>query len=70
MARYELVVEGMSCGHCVAALKRELEREPGTSPLEVHVGGAFLELGFPPPEGSVQKAVERAGFRFVSLTRA
>ncbi len=33
----------MSCGHCVAAVRRALEAAPGVAPGKVEVGAADLD---------------------------
>ena len=39
-----LAIEGMSCTHCVAAVRAALESVPGASVLSVEVGSAKVSL--------------------------
>ena len=65
-----LRVTGMNCGHCVAALTRELSGVPGLSSLAVEVGLARFEAAEPFDETSVRAAVEEAGFSVAAVERA
>jgi copper chaperone len=38
-----LVIDGMSCDHCVARVKRTLDAIPGVTTRQVRVGGAEVE---------------------------
>jgi copper chaperone CopZ len=40
MQRIELAVQGMTCGHCVAAVRRALEEQDGVQVEEVAIGSA------------------------------
>jgi len=42
MERVELTIEGMSCDHCVRAVRGRLERTPGVTVEDVRVGSAKL----------------------------
>ena len=63
-----ITIDGMSCGHCVAAVKREFLMIPNLKIHDVKVGSAVVEL-----ESSdnaiemVKKAVETAGYDVVSI---
>ena len=43
MERVELTIEGMSCEHCVRAVKGRLERTPGVKVNDVQVGSATID---------------------------
>jgi len=43
MERLELTIEGMSCEHCVRAVKGRLERTPGVKVNDVQVGSATID---------------------------
>jgi len=43
MERLNLTIEGMSCDHCVRAVRGRLERTPGVKVDDVNVGSATLE---------------------------
>ena len=44
MERLTLTIEGMSCEHCVRAVRGRLERTPGVKVDDVQVGTATLEF--------------------------
>ena len=44
MQKIHLAIEGMSCGHCVARVRRALEGIEGVRVSAVHVGSADVEL--------------------------
>ena len=43
MAQVNLSIEGMSCGNCVAHVKKALEGLPGVSPRSVEIGRAEVD---------------------------
>ena len=62
-----LNIEGMSCGHCVMAVKKELSKLAGVTVESIEVGKARVQID----EAAVSsdrlvKAVEEAGYRVVS----
>ena len=63
MPTIALSIQGMSCGHCVHAVKRALESVPGVSVTDVHVGAASVvtELN-PVPVDAIKAAIEDAGY--------
>jgi copper chaperone CopZ len=44
MERLTLTIEGMSCEHCVRAVRGRLERTPGVKVDDVQAGTATLEF--------------------------
>ena len=63
MPTIALSIEGMSCGHCVGAVKRALESVPGVSVKDVRIGAASLETELTPaPIDAIKGAVEGAGY--------
>jgi copper chaperone len=56
MERVELTIEGMSCEHCVRAVRGRLERTPGVKVDDVQVGSATVE--FDPAATSVDDLEE------------
>ncbi|MHB8735428.1 MAG: heavy-metal-associated domain-containing protein [Terriglobales bacterium] len=44
MHSIQLKIEGMSCGHCVAAVEKALDRTPGVLQRSVNVGSATVEI--------------------------
>ena len=56
-------VEGMSCGHCVAAVSGEVGAVPGVGAVEVDLAAGRVTVrgeGF--ADGAVLAAVEEAGY--------
>ena len=72
MQTIHLTIEGMSCGHCVARVRRTLQDIEGVQVKSVVVGAADAEID--PARTSAEaltKAVSDAGYAArVSATRA
>ncbi len=67
MKSHELVIEGMSCNHCVMHVKKELAKISGLVIEDVQIGKARVQYD----EASVTQqnlaqAVQEAGYRLVS----
>jgi copper chaperone len=65
---HELIIEGMSCGHCVMAVKKQLGLLPGVTVESVEIGKAriiFDEAKV--PHGVLASAIEAAGFRLAGV---
>ena len=64
MSRLTLTIDGMSCGHCVAAVRSELARQPGVKVEHVAVGSATVS--YDPSQCSpsaISQAVTQAGYQ-------
>lgn len=60
-------VEGMTCSHCVAAVREEVAAVPGVRDVEVDLGSGRLRVaGDGVREDLVRAAVAEAGYRVVS----
>ena len=60
-------VEGMTCGHCVAGVKKALDAIDGVRAADVRIGAATVE--FDPavaPAGRITDAIRDAGYTVVS----
>lgn len=57
-----LSVDGMSCGHCVASVRRAVEAVPGVTVRDVRVGRAELGLDATVGPDAVIEAVRDAGY--------
>jgi copper chaperone len=60
-----LTIDGMSCGHCVAAVKRALATVPGVSDAVVSVGAARVTVSAGSREEVVAhaiRAIQQAGY--------
>jgi copper chaperone len=57
------VVEGMTCAHCVAAVRAEIAAIPGVREVEVDLdSGSVLVSGADVGHEAVRDAVEEAGY--------
>ncbi len=63
------VVEGMSCTHCIRAVRNALETVEGITVLEVGLGTVRIEAApDSPPTGDISAAIENAGYHVVGVT--
>ena len=64
MAESTYTVEGMSCGHCVAAVTGELTSLPGVTGVEVDLASGRVHVVSVAPldDTTVRAAVEEAGY--------
>lgn len=68
MKTAELKIEGMSCGHCVMAVRKELAKLTGVEVDDVQIGSARVRLDEKTVAlDQLNQAVERAGYRVISL---
>lgn len=60
-------VEGMTCGHCAASVREEIEEIPGVAAVEVdHASGAVVVTSQEPiSRDDVAAAVAEAGYALV-----
>lgn len=61
MAEVTLHIEGMSCGHCLNAVRRALADIEGTTIRTVQIGRA--EVDAEAPADVLVAAIEQAGYR-------
>lgn len=63
MERTSLSIDGMSCGHCVAHVRKALAALPGVHVDDVAIGSATIhyDAGAATPE-DIAKAVSSAGY--------
>ena len=66
-ATYE--VSGMTCEHCVNAVKGELTQLEGVDQVDVELEGGKVTVtsGAPVDDADVRAAVEKAGYQFRDL---
>jgi len=63
----EFIIEGMSCGHCVMAVRKELSRLDNIKIDDLQVGKATVEFDeSKSDENRIIKAIEEAGFKVIS----
>lgn len=64
MRQKTLKIEGMSCHHCVMAMRKSFQMVDGMQNAEVEVGQATLEFDESKvTDKDISKAVARAGFK-------
>jgi copper chaperone len=59
-------ISGMSCGHCVAAVRKALVSVPGVTVQDVSIGSATIEIN--PDVGTLaaaESAIDAAGYDVV-----
>ena len=63
MKNEELKISGMTCGHCVMSVKKELSKLPGVEVKDVRIGSALVAYDESKVTVALLKnAVEEAGF--------
>lgn len=68
MNEYKVTIEGMTCGHCVMSVKKELSKIPALNIKEVKIGSAMVEAEERTTlKEELSKAVEEAGYSVVSI---
>ena len=69
MKTQDLTIEGMSCGHCVMHVKKELSKVSGLTIENVEIGKArvqYDEAKVTPDQ--ISKAIEEAGYRLMPVS--
>ncbi|HEX8004156.1 MAG TPA: heavy-metal-associated domain-containing protein [Mycobacteriales bacterium] len=63
MSTRTYTVDGMTCGHCVAAVTEEVSKVAGLSDVTVDLGSKTLTVtGDSIDDGAVRAAVDEAGY--------
>jgi copper chaperone len=66
MKTLELKIEGMHCGHCVMAVRKELSKLPNVKVEDVQIGSARVQYDESTvSEQHLTRAIEEAGYRLV-----
>lgn len=66
MRTTELKIEGMHCGHCVMAVRKELSKLPHTTVEDVQIGSAKVHIDETKVTvEQLARAIENAGYRLV-----
>ena len=65
----KIIVEGMSCGHCVNHVKNALEEVKGVTNVNVDLQSkiAEIEANDNVKDGDIKFAIEDAGYEVVSI---
>ena len=63
-----IAVNGMTCGHCVSAVQKEIGSLPGVTGVEVELDTGTVRIAAnPPPDvAALRAAVDAAGYEMVS----
>jgi copper chaperone len=70
MKTQDLTIQGMSCGHCVMHVKKELSKISGLTIENVEIGKARVQYDETKVTADqVSKAIEDAGYKLVSAFR-
>jgi copper chaperone CopZ len=72
VARQSYLVSGMTCDHCVTAVRDEISQLPGVTEVVVDlvpgaVSTVIVQSDAPLPEPSVREAVDEAGYEVVAV---
>jgi copper chaperone len=67
MAKQTYQVTGMTCGHCVSAVKQEVGRLAGVTGVDVDLASGLVTVtsGSELTEDDVRAAVDEAGYEIV-----
>jgi len=66
MAEANIKIEGMSCQHCVMAVKKALGGVPAVIESNVEIGSAFVKYDeSKAKESDIHAAIEKAGYKVV-----
>lgn len=67
MTEREFKIEGMSCQHCVMAVRKELARVPGVEIRDVRIGSASVAYDETRTDAArLEAAIAKAGYRVLS----
>jgi copper chaperone len=63
-----LEIQGMSCGHCVMTIKKELSKLNGIVIEDVQIGKAHIQVDeVNITEAQLKEQIEHAGYSLVSI---
>lgn len=63
----KIMIEGMSCEHCVAHVREALE-ELGATAIEVNLDGGFAVAEINCDDAEIAVAIDEAGYDFVGAS--
>ncbi|MCH8326689.1 MAG: heavy-metal-associated domain-containing protein [Bacteroidetes bacterium] len=66
MKREKLKIAGMSCEHCVIAVRKELSKLK-LNIIEVNIGSAEIEYNF--SDNDLLEAIDEAGFKLIERNK-
>jgi copper chaperone CopZ len=62
MTTLNLTIQGMSCGHCLAAVRKAVESVPGVTVRALQLGRAEVDAPDAAARDAIKAAVEDAGY--------
>ncbi len=66
MAEAKIEIEGMSCQHCVMAVKKALGGVPGILESDIKIGSALVKYDdSKTTKGDIEASIEKAGYKVV-----
>ncbi|OPY84006.1 MAG: Copper chaperone CopZ [Syntrophorhabdus sp. PtaU1.Bin153] len=66
MAETKIAIEGMSCQHCVMAIKKALGGVPGILETDVQIGSALVKFDDSKvKKEDIETKIEKAGYKVV-----
>lgn len=65
----KILIEGMSCGHCVAHVKDALEGIDGVSSVEVSLEGKYATVETDVNDEILKEAIEEEGYDVIKIER-
>ena len=63
----KIIIEGMSCGHCVKHVQEALEGLNGVSHVEVNLQGKYAVVEVTAEDSQLQEAIDDAGYDVISI---
>ncbi|MEY4993498.1 MAG: hypothetical protein RIS82_620 [Actinomycetota bacterium] len=65
-----LKLEGMTCGHCVASVTKELQKIDGVSDVSVDLASQSAELNATDAvtQDQLSAAIDEAGYKLISVS--
>lgn len=72
MSQQSYLVSGMTCDHCIAAVREEVSQLPGVTDVQVDlvpgaVSTVIVTSDEPVAESTVREAVDEAGYEVVAV---
>lgn len=68
MKTQNIEINGMTCGHCIMSVKKELNKIEGVSINSVRIGSAEIVIDEAKvSENKLREAVQEAGYSIVSI---
>ena len=66
MAEVRMIIDGMSCQHCVAAVKKAVDAIDGVSSSQVEVGSATVNFNDSKTSiDAISGAIQSAGYKII-----